>query len=54
MTAKSRKRKNMKKEGTAEVKTFRFFTNSKEVHIPAVSLNEARSKFQERYGYWPA
>jgi len=44
----------MQRVETAGIKTYRFFTNSKEVHIPAASLNEAKHKFQERYGYWPA
>lgn len=44
----------MRKADSAGIKTYRFFTNQREVHIPAESLNAAKHTFQERFGYWPA
>lgn len=56
MTAKRRARIRAKRRKKTEnpLKSYRFFTNSREVYIPAENLNDAKHKFQEQFGYWPA
>ena len=51
MTAKSRARK--RKIVPVTEKNYKFATNKKDIVIRAESLNQARMRFMEKYGYWP-
>jgi hypothetical protein len=51
MTAKKRRRKHVTEAKTQ--KYYDFQTPTRTVHILAESLEKAKAKFQERFGYWP-
>ena len=53
MTAKTRKSKRKHSKTISEPKNYRFFTNSQEVIISAHSLIQAKTEFQNRFGFWP-
>lgn len=54
MTAKSRRRKLKRKAISApRTKQYKFLTNKTLVIVEAESLHDAKTAFQQKYGYWP-
>jgi hypothetical protein len=52
VTAKSRRRKR-KVMAAPSTRKYKFTTNTTLVIIEAESLHDAKTAFQQRYGYWP-